>query len=289
MIIKPFSKVKTERQDGAIYNGYFFSLNHAGVCTVYEMESLKNYKDKEAACFTEFTLDKIDLIAPHSNSVVFGNKFYDEKDEFPLLYTNIYNNYSESENKLVGVCLVYRLQKTEKSFKSTLLQIIEIGFTEDKKLWKSEGEKEDVRPYGNFAVDTENDKFYAFTMRDNTQTTRFFSFEVPKIGDGEMSPEYGAEKVVLKTSDICDYFDCGYQNYMQGACCHNGKIYSLEGFDSTSGIPPILRIIDTREKKEESVVKFEDFGLDKEPEMISFDKDICYFTNHYGNMYRIDF
>ncbi len=289
MMIQPFAKIKSGRQDGAIYNGYLFSLDHAGLCTVYEMEGLKRSEGREADCFSEFALDKSDLIAPHSNAVVFGKSFYDKTDEFPLLYTNIYNNYRDSDNKLLGVCLVYRLQKSGKVFESTLVQMIEIGFAEDKGLWRSEGEKEDVRPYGNFVIDTENERLYAYTMRDNTQTTRFFSFDLPEIGDGEMSPDYNVEKVVLKTSDIRDHFDCGYQHYIQGACFHKGKIYSLEGFAARTENPPVLRIIDAEAKREADSVKLEDFGLETEPEMISFEKDICYYTDHCGNMYKLVF
>ena len=90
------------------------------------------------------------MLVPHSNSVVFGNEYYDEQDEFPLLYTNIYNNYAKNDDKLEGVCLVYRIERNEREFTSTLVQIIQIGFVDDENLWTSAGEKEDVRPYGNF-------------------------------------------------------------------------------------------------------------------------------------------
>ena len=40
MKITPFPKIKDRRQDGAICNGYLFSFNHLGVCTVYKIEDL---------------------------------------------------------------------------------------------------------------------------------------------------------------------------------------------------------------------------------------------------------
>ena len=83
-------------------------------------------EDGETAPFATFALDKRELITPHSNAVFFGTEFFEEGDEFPLLYSNIYNNYSGKEEPLIGVCLVYRLMRDGDSFKTTLVQIIEI-------------------------------------------------------------------------------------------------------------------------------------------------------------------
>lgn len=289
MKIENFSKIKGCRQDGAISNGYLFSFNHQGECTVYETTTLRNLKDGEAEIFAEFVLEKADVLVPHSNSVMFGNEYYDKEDEFPLLYTNVYNNYAKADNKLKGVCLVYRLQRNEREFTSTLVQIIEIGFVEDESLWKSAGEKDDVRPYGNFTIDAEQGIYYAFTMRDNAHSTRYFSFDLPKVTQGELCERYSVKRVVLNTSDIKDYFDCDFHHYVQGACCHKGKIYSLEGFTDSPDNPPAIRIIDTKLKKEIIFKKFEEFGVNIEPEMIDFEDDICFYTDHHGNMYKLSF
>ena len=287
MVTEPFSKIKDRRQDGAIYGGYLFSFDHLGKCTVYKMKALEKCKDGEAVFFSEFSLDKSDLIKPHSNSVMFSNEFFDKKDKFPLLYTNIYNNYSDSENKKYGVCLVYRLIREQRIFKSVLVQIIEIGFTEDKTLWKSEGEKEDVRPYGNFAIDAEKGILYAYTMRDNAKTTRYFCFNLPKVNSGKMSSEYNVKKVILNQKDISGYFDCDYHHFIQGACCYKGKIYSLEGIGNDFDNPPAIRIIDTESKKEISFERFADFGINTEPELICIENDICYYSDHHGNVYKL--
>jgi hypothetical protein len=289
MKIEKISKIKGARQDGAICNGFFFSFDYKGECTVYQMKRLECEKEGEAEVFAEFVLDRSDIIVPHSNSVAFGNEFFDEQDEFPLLYTNIYNNYANAGDKLKGVCLVYRIERNEREFTSTLVQIIEIGFVEDENLWKSAGEKDDVRPYGNFTIDAEQGIFYAFTMRDNTHSTRYFSFDLPKVTQGEFCEQNNIKRAVLNTSDIRDYFDCDYHHYVQGACCHNGKIYSLEGFTDSTENPPVIRIIDTKLKKEIIFKKFSEFGTNIEPEMIDFKDDICYYTDHNGNMYKLFF
>ncbi|MEE1043127.1 MAG: hypothetical protein UH854_04100 [Clostridia bacterium] len=286
MKIEFLTKIKGGRQDGAIWGGFYFSFNSHGVCTVYEVDKLSKKTFESAEIFAEFTLDKQDIIEPHSNSVAFGSEYFDKDDEFPLLYTNIYNNYSKCEDKLKGVCLVYRIQRDEKEFKSTLVQIIEIGFVEDG-LWKSVGEQEDVRPYGNFTVDRDSSILYAFTMRDNDQTTRYFSFYIPKLKQGEICEKYGVNKVVLNKEDIIDYFDCPYQRYVQGACCNKGMIYSLEGFTDSENNPPAIRIVDTKARKEVALEYFKNLGNNIEPEMIDFDDGLCYYTDHSGNVHKI--
>ena len=285
MEIKFFSRIADGRQDGAISNDFLFSFNHRGVCTVYEIKYLGILKEGKAEPFSEFTLDKSEIIVPHSNSVTFGKEYYDEKDEFPLLYTNIYNNYCGQEDKLKGVCLVYRIQREGKEFRSTLVQMIEVGFTEDVTLWKSAGENDDIRPYGNMVVDAENGIFYAFTMRDKTRSTRYFSFKLPTLNQGQMCEKYGVKRVVLDKADILEYFDCEYHKFIQGACCNKGKIYSLEGFTDNEERPPAIRIIDPKLKKEILFKKFSDMGTNIEPEMIDFEDDICYYTDHNGNVY----
>ncbi len=47
MKIEAFSKIKEERQDGAIFGGYLFSFNDRGLCTVYQMESLEKEENGE--------------------------------------------------------------------------------------------------------------------------------------------------------------------------------------------------------------------------------------------------
>ncbi len=289
MKIEFICKIKGGRQDGAVCNGFFFSFNSKGECTVYETKALTQAKDGEAEIFSDFVLDKNDVIMPHSNAVMFGNAYYDETDEFPLLYTNIYNNYAKADNKLKGVCLVYRLKRNQRIFKSTLIQIIEIGFVEDESLWKSAGEKEDTRPFGNFTIDTEKSIFYAFTMRDNVQSTRYFAFDLPKASQGKMCEQYGVRRVKLHASDIREYFDCDYHHYVQGACCKQGIIYSLEGFTDSVDNPPAIRRIDPALKKEIDFKRFKDFGINIEPEMIDFENDSCYYTDHNGNMYKLFF
>ncbi len=279
MEIKQIGKI-VYGQDGAVFGGYLFRFNHKSECTVYLLEDFTKP-------FAEFKLDKADVINPHSNSVMFGNARYSDEDEFPLLYTNIYNNHADFENKLKGVTCVYRIKRKDNSFSSTLVQIIEIGFTEDT-IWKSES-CEDVRPYGNFTIDNENSLYYAFTMRDQEKTTRYFSFNLPNINSGDYDESFGAKRVVLQKTDIKCFFDCEYHRFIQGAGFQNGIIYSLEGFTNDKINRPAIRLIDTNTKTQKEIYYCSDFGLADEPEFIDFTNGDCYYSDNLGNLYKIVF
>lgn len=286
MNIKNLGKIAAG-QDGAVWNRYLFRFGTKGNCHVFDIRDCLNDTDPLPAAIACFTLDKADVIMPHSNSVAFGKEFYCEEDEFPLLYTNIYNNYASSDEKMKGVTCVYRLQRNGTDFSTRLVQLIEIGFVEDS-LWKSENTN-DVRPFGNFAIDHENSVYYAFTMRDEDGTTRYFSFDLPKLKDGDYDEKFNVNRVILKAENIKDQFDCPYHRYIQGACYHNGYIYSLEGFTNNEKNPPAIRIIDTQNKVQKEEYLLSDFNLTIEPEMIDFENNICYYSDNYGNLYQLEF
>lgn len=268
------------RQDGAIIGEYLFSFNHKGECTVYKMEDVLRGNPEP---FSEFSLDK--TLIPHSNSVTFGKEFYSEDDEFPCLYTNIYNNYSGEQDKMVGTTLVYRIVRNKNVFTSELVQIIKIGFSEDA-LWGSDNG--DIRPYGNCVIDKENNLYYAYTMRDGDYKTRYFAFDLPDVSSGDIDEKYNVKKVLLDKSEIKFYFDCPYHHFIQGGTLSDGKIYSLEGFTGNAENPPAMRIIDTKAKKEIKSINFGDYGLNIEPEMIDFYKNECIYGDHNGNIYKIN-
>lgn len=273
----------TDGQDGAVFGGLLFRFKTNGLCYVYDLKNLT--VEKKSPIVSIFTLDKADIITPHSNSVVFSNEYYDENDEFPLLYTNIYNNYAKSENKLTGVCCVYRIWREENEFKSRLVGLIEIGFADDK-LWSS---GDDIRPYGNFVIDNENGIYHAFTMRDKDNITRYFSFKLPKVQNGVMDEAFGVKKTVLTKEDIIDTFDTEYHRFIQGACFEKGNIYSLEGFSDDKVNPPAMRIISVKDKRQTDCIYFSDFGLTIEPELIYFENGVCYYGDNHGSLYIIEF
>lgn len=268
-------------QDGAIWGDYLFRFRKSGLGTVYHLPEFEK--------ISGFTLDQADRIVPHSNCVIFGCEYYDPSDEFPLLYSNIYNNYAKMESPLTGVCCVYRLQRCGTTFTSTLVQLIEIGFTEDTRYWKSSNGAKDVRPYGNFVIDREKGEYWAYTMRDSDGCSRYFCFALPGLNEGVTDATYGVKKVILQPDNIKTQFDCEYHRYVQGGCFHDGKVYSLEGFGLGAKNVAAIRIIDTTAGKQFLHEQFFDYGLTHEPELIDFYGDTCYYSDAHGNLFILEF
>lgn len=283
--IKPIGKVSTG-QDGAIFGDYLFRFKAKGECSVHNISTLgSDYT--EFPTIAEFKLDKSELIVPHSNAVVFGTEKYNEDDEFPLLYSNIYNNYNKFEDQMIGVTCVYRITRDGEGFSSQLVQLIEIGFAGDRELWRSAGDVEDIRPYGNFVIDRERGLFIGFVMRDGERTTRYFAFDLPKLSDGVLDERYGVNRVTLLPADIKWQFDTPYHNFIQGAVCRGGIVYSVEGFDAN--IHPAIRLIDTNEKKELLHHDFYLSGHTREAEFIDFHRDRCIYSDAHGYMFELTF
>ncbi len=285
MKLTKISKIE-KGQDGAIFGEFLFRFNSRGQCNAYNMKDIMNGALSPVP-IASFKLDRCDELCPHSNAVVFGNEYFAEGDEFPLLYTNVYNSCCHQENKRKGLCCVYRLLHKEKVFRTELVQLIEIGFTEDSSLWASEG-LADVRPYGNFVIDREHGKYYAFTMIDNPHITRYFAFDLPKLSHGSYDSEFNVKKVVLAKDDIRESFELVYHNFIQGAVLRDGFLYSLEGFGTDSGKNPILRVIDVNKKCEVDRLAFADAGADTEPELIDFYGDKCIYSDAHGDVYLIE-
>ncbi len=290
MKIEPISKI-CSGQDGAIFRDFLFRFDGAGVCHVYRMTDILAGEDpaKDRTPIDIFTLDQTERLCPHSNSVMFGCAYGSPTDEFPVLYTNIYTTYQKEANKRKGMCAVYRITRNGTRFSSELIQVLRIGFTEDPMLWHSSEARKDVRPYGNFALDPGKEILYAFTMRDESHTTRYFAFRVPKLTDGVISADYGVREVVLEPSDILMKFDCPYHHFLQGACFHDGKIYSVEGFCNDPVNPPAVRILDPAQKRQIFYGDFTKLGYFDEAELIDFHGDTCYYSDIAGNFFRLTF
>ncbi len=273
-------------QDGAIFGNLLFRFDHLGVCSVYDLSKLSEDAEDtvELEQIAEFTLDRAEEIAPHGNAVVFGSEYYDRGDEFPLLYNNIYNNYAKAEDRLVGVCCVYRITREGESFASRLVGLIKIGFTDDP-LWRSEG-VEDVRPYGNFVVDRERGKLYAYVMRDGDKRTRYFVFNLPSVADGEVDARFGVKCVTLSVNDVLDYFDVPYHNFIQGGTARDGRVYEVEGFHER--IRPAIRVVDVDKRTELLHFDFFEAGLEVESEMIDFLGDRCIYSDAHGRIFALD-
>ena len=282
MKLKSVSKIG-DGQDGAFWGDYLFRFHADGRGQVWDARGLDTGA-QVLDLIAEFSVDSADALVPHFNAVSFGNEYFAPGDEFPLLYANLYNNYAKASDRREGTCCVYRIVRKERDFSMTLVQVIRVGFARTP-LWLSS--ELDVRPYGNFVIDTEKSLLHAFTMRDADRCTRFFSFRLPKLSEGVMSEELGVRLVTLTESDILEQFDTEYHLFLQGACCHGGLIYSSEGFNVNT--PPSLRVIDPAGKKQLHHTNLLDLGVTTEAEWIDFRGGQCYYCDSPGTIYQVDF
>lgn len=279
--------------DAAAWGGYLFKFNGKGQCHVYSLDEFSKEEGDRWRSTGEkthrlavFYLDRTAEIAPHSNAVFFGTEKYSPEDEFPLLYCNVYNNYKENADQRRGTLCAYRILRKGNAFTSQLVQLIQVGFTDDKDLWCSE--TGDVRPYGNFALDRESNTLYAFTMRDGDKSTRHFAFPMPKVTQGEAEAQTGVKKVILQREDILSWFSCDWQHYVQGAEVYDGLIFSAEGRTDSSSHPAALRIIDPESQKEVRYVLLAYYVQNIEPEVITFWDGKCYYGDVRGNLYLVE-
>ncbi len=283
MKLTKIASVHPRCQDGAFWNGLCFRFDCGAHGFVYNIEELCSANGAEVAPMARFMLSGIEKIRPHSNSVVFGAEYFADGDEFPLLYSNVYNNYEFEEEQRKGMCLVYRLQRDGDTFSATPVQAVQVGFSHDD-CWTAENEE---RPFGNFVIDTKTRRLYAFVMR--IDHTRCFVFSLPGVTEGEMDESLGVKKVLLTKDDVIDWFDYEYQEFMQGACFHDGKIYTTEGYSIRSDHEPTIRVIDVVAKKQVLLERFAKYGAIEEPELIDFVDGVCYYSDAKGDVYTICF
>ncbi len=265
-------------QDGVIKNGLIFRMEADGMCYVFDA--------KTYAPVGEFPLDKREVLCPHSNAVCFGTEYYAEGDEFPLVYSNIYNNYAKAAERHEGTVCVYRITRVGEGFASQLVQVIEVGFV-NTPLWRS-ASKPDVRPYGNLVIDKEGGELVAFTMRDEDQVTRFFRFALPSYKAGQLDEALGVNKLILTEDDVIVHFDIDYMHYMQGATCHEGYVYSSEGFDQEIN-PARIRIIDVKGGREVLNINLRAMGFPHEAELIDVYEGKTYYSDNTGKFYSVEF
>lgn len=85
MTVRRFSKT-CGGQDGAIFGDLMFRFDSRGLCRVFDMKAVKAFeKEEKVLPVCEFSLEKLDIVAPHSNAVFFGKEYFEDGDEFPRI------------------------------------------------------------------------------------------------------------------------------------------------------------------------------------------------------------
>lgn len=233
-------------QDACQYKNFFFAFSATGNCTVVNTDT--------EAVVGGFNVDGHDTIKPHCNSAVFSNAIYSSGDVFPLLYINAYNTSGLPK----GTCYVHRILTDENGLPNgtQLIQTITIGFANEEP-WT---DGHDIRPYGNFVIDTDNGYLYAYTLKDNLNVTRFFKFAIPGTSNST---------IALTLNDVLEQFDVDYMPYIQGNTYHNGMVYVVSGYGNAQ-YPGFLNVINLYSKRLVTKLNFlRTFGLSIEPEFVN--------------------
>ena len=226
--------------------------------------------------------DYISLVAYNNELPVYEASY---SGEILHVYSNVYNSYASQSDKHIGECCLYAVHGAANVWANTLVQVLKVGFIGDLECWPAASE---ARPYGNFVVDEQNGCLYVYVMYSSKKLTYWYRFDLPEVSDGVWDEDYGCYVKTLEITDIKDHWTTPLQNYIQGACVHDGMIWSTEGFSTTSGSNLArMRIIDPSLKSQVAVFHFYSDGDPVEPEFIDFYDGKCYYGS-VKQMYTID-
>ena len=216
--------------------------------------------------------DHISLIAYNNEDPTYEAAY---SGDVLYVYSNVYNNYSSQSDKHIGECCVYEVHGAANVWANSLVQVLKVGFINDLDHWPAASES---RPYGNFLVDEENECLYVYVMYSSKKQTYWYKFDLPDVSDGVWDEDYDCYVKTLKITDVKDQWTTPLQNYVQGACVHDGLIWSTEGFSATSGTNLArMRIVDPSRKSQIAVFNFYADGDPVEPEFIDFYNGRCYY------------
>lgn len=250
-------------QDGAFYGAYAIRMTSAGTFYLYTFEN------DTSIYIATGTIDPINGLYPHCNVAFFGSEFVHNDDPFPILYVNAYNTEGMPWATLYG----YRIVITDGVYTARHVQTIDVGFTNNPELWST---SDDLRPYGNFAYDSQSRKLYVYTNIDGVPTTRFFVFSMPSYVDGD---------VTLGEADILNKFDVDHMGIIQGNFAKAEKIYICAGYGN-SPHPAKGYVVDAISGKIVTYLPFDEWGVEGEPEMLDYKDNYIYFQTT-SKLYRI--
>lgn len=221
-------------QGAASYGDYLFQFeNYNANIYIYNLK-------------TKVFIEKVPLAKNsnnHCNNASFSSIFYEEGDEFPLLYvsggvTSTYNHVQ-----------VYRIIFSDNRFIFEKVQEIEFPkATDNNKMHSTQ------------AILDDN---YMYVLTKGTDQTFISKFEIP---DNKIS------SIALVDEDIIEQFEVKDYIHKQGAIIKNGFLYILYGVPAW-GDTNYLRIIDLSNYEDTCVYNLSELGFWQEFEGLSFYND----------------
>ncbi len=230
------------------YGDFLFQFHNANAAV-----NIYNLKEKEFVGTVELIANK----SNHCNNASFSSIFYNETDEFPLLYVS---GDSGSYNHVQ----VYRIIKVGASF--TFVQIQEITLPK--------ATKENNLYWSGVVMDNDNICMYIYA---NTNGAQIAKLNIPDINQKE---------VVLMDDDILEHYTLEKFTHQQGAVIHKGMMYVFDGVPQW-GDTNYLRIIDLKNKDDFAKINITEKGLKAEPEGAFIYKDVLYCATNNSGIYKV--
>lgn len=230
-----------QKQGGDCWNDYFFQFStYNSVILIYNLE--------EKALIQKYSINNNDrgfVSNCHCNSVCFGSSFFEEGDEFPLLYVS--TGYASGG---YSGALVYRITKENGKFSFSLVQTIRIPIL--KSSWTE--------------FITAGDYCYV----GYTSDAIYYKMLLPSVHDGDVILD--GSKDAIEVLQFPPQPEEIKSSRNQGKMFHNGKIIFPSGVPQAREAS-VLIILDLKTRTYEHIFDFTEMGLLNEPESVFIWKD----------------
>ena len=201
----------------------------------------------------------------HNNSVSFGDKKYQDSDNFPLLYAS-------QENAAQNKCNVYRVIGERGNMNLVLVQTIHYPTNSETKLY-----------YHNCMIDGKNNYIIIGGLRnqqwqrDNKNIINYMYFKLPDITQGS-DIQLNILDMIARTPDFKN------MPTTQGGFCYNGLLYQCFGVDT----PQLFMIFDINKMFFMSQINLSDEVGNYEPEGAFVYNNRIHIVYNGGKIYKIE-
>lgn len=238
-------------QGAASYGDYLFQFKN-GSDGVY----IYNLKER---LFIQY-LPLSHLHWHHCSNASFSNIFYQEGDEFPLIYV------SGSDYQIYNHIQVYRFEKTDSGFTCNQVQDIKLPPYNDNNLMY----------WTKVAMDNENCCMYIFSPYQSHITK--MNIPDPHLGN-----------LTMTDKDILDLFSVAPMTHPQCGTIRNGILYIPCGVPQW-GDTNYFRIIDLNKSCDYKTYNMTEMGFNEEVEGITFYNDqLLFVLNDRNGIYTVKF
>ena len=246
--------ISVNLQGGDVYNDFYFQFQDKNAnLYVYDV------KEKSLAYAISMEAESIN----HCNNASFSRIFYEEGDEYPLIYVS--NSNTPSYNHVQ----VYRITSIKGSLGVEKVQEI-------------------VLPEANetnnlFATDVIMDNYngYMYVASKGIviedEIGRLIKFRIPDPHN---------KVVCLTEADILDSFKMPFFRCRQGATIVGNKMFFVAGVPHW-GFNPEFLIIDLEKKVPIYIANLKDFGYNKEPESVFLYKGNIFISSNRTGIFKV--